>query len=82
MTGIFFSNPSLVCFVLDMFCISWVLLCSKRSISSGGRMLLWTLVEDGFVLGTFFVFMDANANFINQMLLKNSETSVLPVHGL
>lgn len=45
-------------------------------------MLLWTLVEDGFVLGTFFVFMDANANFINQMLLKNSETSVLPVHGL
>lgn len=63
-----------------MFCICWVLLCSKRSIFSAGRMLLWTPVEDGFVFGTFFFFLNANVNLIYKMLLKNRETSDLPVH--
>lgn len=71
-----------MCFVLDMFSICWVLLCSKRSIFSRGRMFLWAPVEDGFVFGTFFFFLNGNANFINHLLLKNSKTSFLPVHGL
>lgn len=45
-------------------------------------MFLWKPMEDGFVFGIFLFFLIANANFINQMLLKNSKTSVLLVHGL
>lgn len=84
-TGICFlkSRFSVLCLRwVIVFCLYWVLLCFRRSILGGDEMLLWIPSENGFVFDTFFFSLNTSANFNNEMLLKNSQTSVLPMRGL